>query len=78
MYNKIIKTQSGSTYYLSERDGRTFLMKGLLIGEVVKFNEEVKVGGVLDIEFLKETLYGTTETLPTWLRTTPITEIREV
>ncbi len=73
---KIIKTQSGSTYYLSERDGRTFLMKGLLIGEVVKFNEEVKVGGVLNVELIKENMYGMPETSPSWLRTTPITEIR--
>ncbi len=75
---KIIKTQSGSTYYLSERDGRTFLMKGLLIGEVVKFNEEVKVGGVLNVELIKENMYGTPETSPSWLRTTPITGIREL
>ena len=73
---KIIKTQSGSTYYLSQRDGRTFLMKGLLIGEVVKFNEEVKVGGVLNVELIKENMYGMPETSPSWLRTTPITEIR--
>lgn len=75
---KIIKTKSGSVYYLSERDGRTFLMKGLLIGEVVKFHQEVKVGGVLDVEILKENMYGTAETLPTLIRTTPITEIREL
>lgn len=75
---KSIKTQSGSTYYLSQRDGRTFLMKGLLIGEVVKFNEEVKVGGVLNVELIKENMYGMPETSPSWLRTTPITEIREL
>ncbi len=75
---KSIKTQSGSTYYLSQRDGRTFLMKGLLIGEVVKFNEEVKVGGILNVELIKENMYGTPETSPSWLRTTPITEIREL
>ena len=73
--NKIIKTESGSTYILSEKDGRTFLMKGLLCGEVVKFYEEVNVGGTLRLDFIKDGLYGKPESFPTYLHSSTITEI---
>lgn len=74
---KIIKTKSGSSYTLFGKNGRTFLMKGFLFGEVLKFNEEVKVGGSLNVNLLKENIYGQSDYFPTLLRSSTIISIEE-
>ena len=74
---KIIKTKGGSSYILFGKNGRTFLMKGYLFGEVLKFNEEVRVGGSLNVNLLKENIYGRSDSFPTWLRSSTIISIEE-
>ncbi|MBO5413724.1 MAG: hypothetical protein J6A29_05525 [Clostridia bacterium] len=72
MTTKIIKTQSGSIYVLQEKDGQTFIQKGLLYGRVVKFHEEVRLGSALHLDFVKVGLYGQIDDMPMYLRSSPI------
>ena len=74
--NITVKTESGSVYELQQKGDKLFIWKGIMLsGEVIKLYEEIKIGGVLHIDFIRDGLYGTPEAHPMFLRTTPITDI---
>ena len=73
----IVKTQSSSVYEFTHMDGRTFFRKGLLSGEVIRMNSgSIEVGKTITMDFRKDGLYGTPDTHPMFINTTPVTEIQ--
>ena len=70
-----VNTQSGSSYMLEQKGDKLFIRKGILSGTVIKIYEEIKVGGILHIDFIKDGLYGTPDAHTMFLRSTPITGI---
>ena len=74
--NISITTQSGSVYELQQQGDKLFIRKGIrLSGEVVKIHEEIRVGGVLHVDFIRDGLYFTPDSSPMFLCTSPITDI---
>ena len=71
----IVKTVSGSIYQFTQKENRFFFIRGTLSGEVVKMNNRLKVGQKLDFSFYKEGLYCTPQSIPMFLKSSPIQEI---
>lgn len=75
----IAKTESGSTYEFTQKNGRTFFRKGLISGEVVRINNgAICVGKSINMDFRKDGLYGTPDKDTMFLNTPPVTEIQVI
>ena len=71
-----VKTESGSIYVFTQKDGRTFFQRGLMTGEVVRINNgPITIGKNIIMDFRKDGLYGTPDKDTMFANTTPVTEI---
>ena len=74
--NFTVKTESGSVYEFTLKDGRTFFRKGLMSGEVIRINNgSITEGNSINMDFYKDGLYGTRDKHPMFLNTTPVVSI---
>lgn len=73
----IIKTQSGSKYELHYTGEKLYIRQGIaqLTGEVVKTYGKIEIGEPLHVDFIKDGLYGTPDSDPMSVKTTPIVDI---
>ena len=72
-----VKTQSGSVYEFTHKNGRVFFRKGyMLSGEVVRINNgDICVGKPINMDWRRDGLYGNPDECVMFLNTTPVTEI---
>ena len=74
--NIVVTTKSGSVYELQQKGEKLMIQKGLLLtGEVVELHEPIRIGGVLHVDFIRDSLYCTPNTSKSFLRSTAITDI---
>ena len=69
-----VKTQNGTQFMFTQKDGKTFFQKGLLSGEVIRINP-ITIGEVIDMDFYKDHIYGGIEEHSMYLRSSPVAEI---
>lgn len=72
-----VKTESGSIYEFTQKDGKTFFRKGIrLSGEVIRIkNAPICVGKEIRMDIFKDGLYGNIEKELMICNTTPVEEI---
>jgi len=69
-------TQSGTEYIFTQnKDGEFHFMRGITTGKVTKMHRPIEVGTPLEFDFLREGVYGATETFPTYFRSTEVKKI---
>lgn len=74
--NFTVKTENGSVYEFTHKDGRTFFRKGLLSGEVIRIkNGAITVGKGIHLDFFKDDLYGNRDESPMFMNTSPVASI---
>ena len=75
----IVKTENGTQYKFTHRNGRTFFSQGLFSGEVIRMNNgDISVGKIIDMDYRKGIQCDDPDEIMMFVRTTPVVEIRVI
>ena len=69
-----VKTKSGTIYTFTQENGRTFFIKGILSGEVVRI-DPISIGKPIHMDFRKERMLGGYEDCTMFITSTPVIDI---